>query len=106
VGAAPVVDASSALATPSALRPSATALDPIPEQSNMMSLPAARTPPAGTVTWAAYAEQFARERGCQVTRGGSELIESRRDGEIHRVPCEGSDSVLVQCRNGECRGLL
>ena len=72
-----------------------------------MALPATtRSPVAGSVSWAANAEQYARERGCQVKGLGTELIEARADGEIHKVPCVGSDSFLVKCSNGICQGLL
>ncbi|MBK1716937.1 hypothetical protein CKO27_04580 [Thiocystis violacea] len=72
----------------------------------MMSLPETRTSGAGPVSWSANAEQYARQRGCQVSTEGSQLIESRQDGEVHKVPCEGSDSFLVRCQNGTCQGLL
>lgn len=74
----------------------------IPDSENMMAL----SPSSGDVSWAYYAEQYARLRGCNVDPGGSILVDSRSDGEIHKVPCVGSDSILVQCQNGECRGLL
>lgn len=63
---------------------------------------------AGTdsMGWSYYAEQHARLRGCNVSIEGATLVDSRSDGEIHRVPCDGSDSVLVQCYQGECRSLL
>lgn len=61
---------------------------------------------SGGVSWAYYAEQYARLRGCNVDSGGAILVESRSDGEIFKVPCVGAESVLVQCHNGECRGLL
>jgi hypothetical protein len=78
------------------------AAEPIPADENMMAL----SPSSGSVSWAYYAEQYARLRGCNVGAQGSVLIDSRSDGEIHKVPCDGADSVLVQCQNGECRGLL
>jgi hypothetical protein len=77
-------------------------VEQIPDSENMMAL----SPSSGAVSWAYYAEQYARLRGCNVDPGGSILIDSRSDGEIHKVPCMDSDSVLVQCQNGECRGLL
>nr|WP_141657260.1 hypothetical protein [Thiocapsa sp. KS1] len=111
-GPAPVVDASPTLTRRS---PVATtqpmslpeplpqpAAEPIPADENMMAL----SPSSGSVSWAYYAEQYARLRGCNVGAQGSVLIDSRSDGEIHKVPCDGADSVLVQCQNGECRGLL
>jgi hypothetical protein len=112
-GPAPVVDASPSIRTiPSAATTQPMTLpDPIPQgppvetissDENMMAL----YPAAETVSWAYYAEQYARLRGCNVSSQGSILIDSRSDGEIHKVPCDGADSVLVQCYNGECRGLL
>ncbi len=104
--AAPVLDAGTAI---DARPPSGTmTLNElrVPPEENMMQLPTARTPVGGTVTWAAYAEQYARRRGCRVTERGSELIETRRDGEVHMVRCAGSDSFLVICQNGVCKGLL
>ncbi|EGV18573.1 hypothetical protein ThimaDRAFT_1991 [Thiocapsa marina 5811] len=77
-------------------------VEQIPSSENMMAL----SPSSGDVSWAYYAEQYARLRGCNVEPRGSILIDSRSDGEIHKVPCAGADSVLVQCQNGECRGLL
>jgi hypothetical protein len=63
------------------------------------------TEATGTGTWAYYAEQYARLRGCTLTEQGSVLVETRSDSEIHRVPCVGADSVLLKCQNGVCRGL-
>ena len=111
-GAAPVVDATtnapaatSATSAPAAPKPPSAPPNAIPRQDNMMALPS-RSPVAGSVSWAAYAEQYARQRGCQVGGLGTELIESRTDGEVHKVPCVGSDSFLVKCQNGTCQGLL
>jgi hypothetical protein len=67
----------------------------------MLTLSAA----SGTGAWAYHAEQYARLRGCTVADQGSILIESRADGEIHKVPCMDSDSYLLKCQNGVCRGL-
>ena len=77
-------------------------VETIPVSENMMAL----APSSEGVSWSYYAEQYARLRGCNVEPSGSILIDSRSDGEIHKVPCAGADSVLVQCQNGECRGLL
>ena len=107
---APVVDGSSAITGggPAATRaigePSRLpqpAPEPVAPKDNMLTLSNA----GGTGTWAYYAEQYARLRGCNVTDAGSQLIESRTDGEIHKVSCVGSDSQLVKCQNGVCRGL-
>ncbi|NEV64415.1 hypothetical protein [Thiorhodococcus minor] len=100
---APVVDATGALDTSYSYGSSGIA-DAAP-RNDMMALPQGQSS-SGRVTWAAYAEQYARQRGCQVSPAGSQLIESRQDGEVHKVPCEGSDSFLVKCQNGTCRGLL
>jgi hypothetical protein len=113
---APVVDASSISArsaptTPATTRPmtlpeSAPAPTSSPEPplegDNMLAL----YPPSTTVNWSYYAEQYARLRGCNVSPQGAILIDSRTDGEILKVPCNGADSMLVQCHNGDCRGLL
>ncbi|NCA71482.1 MAG: hypothetical protein EOM91_15605 [Sphingobacteriia bacterium] len=111
---APVVDASpilrreapAAASQPMTLPAPAPATVPVsapdPSVGNLVALYPA--PPAAS--WSQHAEQYARLRGCNVTAQGAILIESRTDGEVHRVPCEGSDSVWVQCWNGECRGLL
>lgn len=114
-GPAPVVDASrrrvsapsgAAVSQPMTLPGSVPNLPPVvaplPVADTMMTLPSS----ANTVSWSYYAEQYARLRGCQVTPQGAILIDTRTDGEIHKVPCEGADSLLVQCQNGECRGLL
>ncbi|AHF05359.1 hypothetical protein MARPU_02320 [Marichromatium purpuratum 984] len=96
-GPAPVIDATPMLRTTPPLAPK-----PPQAQTQMLSL----TPRQRDVTWAAYAEQYARLRGCVLTDEGAVLIDSRSDGEIHKVPCEGTDSILVQCHDGLCRGLL
>jgi deoxycytidylate deaminase len=63
-------------------------------------------PSSTDVSWSYYAEQYARLRGCNVAPTGAILIDSRTDGEILKVPCNGADSMIVQCQNGDCRGLL
>jgi len=111
---APVVDASpvlSGLPTVATVQPMVIPVPapdppaaplPLPSSENMVAL----YPASESVRWAYYAEQYARLRGCNVASQGSILIDSRSDGEIHKVPCKGTDAVLVQCDNGECRGLL
>ncbi len=94
--AAPVVPVAAPVTT------AAVAAAPVPSSANLMAL----YPSTEVVNWSYYAEQYARLRGCNVTSQGAVLIESRTDGEVHRVPCDGADSVLVQCQNGQCRGLL
>lgn len=88
------------------VRVSGTVLPPTPPESippdqNMLTLNQSGS--AGT--WAYYAEQYARLRGCDVTDQGAILVESRSDSEIHKVPCYSADSFLVKCQNGVCRGL-
>jgi hypothetical protein len=105
----PVVDGSTAINGASRPAAPSTAVAQEPRwtaQDNMMSLPETPRRGAGSVAWSANAEQYARQRGCQVAPGGAQLIESRQDGEVHKIPCEGSDSFLVKCQNGTCQGLL
>jgi hypothetical protein len=118
-GAAPVVDASSVAntrgqaSTPakSTAKPTAKATTPVSQRENMIALPTKQQQTAGTrttgsVSLASNAERYARQHGCKVSSKGSQLIESRKDGEVHKVPCQGSDSFLVKCQNGTCKGLL
>jgi len=105
---APVVEGTSRVSSRPvpAPTPQPAILPPVPVESvppgdNMMTLNQA----GGTGTWAYYAEQYARLRGCNLTDQGSVLIETRSDGEIHKVPCVGADSYLLKCQNGVCRGL-
>lgn len=106
-GPAPVVEGNVALrgAPSSAQMPGTrltpTAEEPVPLDQNMLTL----NQSSGAGTWAYYAEQYARLRGCDVTDEGAVLIESRSDSEIHKVPCTSADSFLVKCQNGVCRGL-
>lgn len=109
-GAAPVVDGSIALrgganrgepAEVSASPLPGVQTDSVPPDQNMLTLSNA----SGTGTWAYYAEQYARLRGCEVTDQGAVLIESRADSEILKVPCQSADSFLVKCQSGVCRGL-
>jgi hypothetical protein len=106
--AAPVIDASSAPGArrPTVSPPTAPAAT-VPARDNMMSLPQTAAPGMGTrVLWSVNAEQYARQRGCQVAGSGSQLIEARQDGEVFKVPCQGSDSFLIRCQDGICQGLL
>jgi hypothetical protein len=106
-GPAPVVEGNVALrGGPSSAQIPSTQLPPAAEESvpydqNMLTLNQA----SGAGTWAYYAEQYARLRGCDVTDQGAVLIESRSDSEIHKVPCASADSFLVKCQAGVCRGL-
>ncbi len=54
-------------------------------------------------TWAYYAEQLAVTLGCRLGPEGAELVSAGADVEIHRVPCQGSQSMLIRCHFGECR---
>lgn len=106
-GPAPVVDGSRALGggssspapAPAILPPAAP--EPVSPRDNMLAL----SEPAGTAGSAYYAEQYARLRGCNVADQGAQLIETRSDGELYKVPCTGADSFLLKCQNGACRGL-
>jgi len=109
-GPAPVVDGSVALrggaADSAPMRVGGAPLpsppvESVPPDQNMLTL----NQGGGTGTWAYYAEQYARLRGCDVTDQGAILIESRADSEILKVPCYSADSFLVKCQNGVCRGL-
>lgn len=66
----------------------------------------AATPAAKKANWSTAAEKYARQKGCKVAGKGTQLIESRKDGEVHKISCTGTDSVLVKCQNGTCKGLL
>ena len=104
-----MVDGTSAVATtPRAPTPSAlpavlppVSSDPVSPSDNMLTLNQSN----GTGTWAYYAEQYARLRGCNVADEGAQLIESRADGEVLKVACTGADSFLLKCQNGVCRAL-
>lgn len=104
---APVVDgysdtrSSAPSPPPQPLTLPAVPTEPLPPEENLLTL----SETSGTGSWAYYAEQYARLRGCSVAGQGSILIESRSDGEIHKVPCQGSDSFLLKCQNGVCRDL-
>jgi hypothetical protein len=82
--------------------PAPASPEPRLEGDDMIAL----SPSSTSVNWSYYAEQYARLRGCNVSPQGAILIDSRSDGEILKVPCNGADSMLVQCQNGDCRGLL
>jgi hypothetical protein len=81
-----------------------------PHGQHDVAAPADSTGPTTTASaralWSVNAEQYARQRGCQVAGSGSQLIESRQDGEVFKVPCQGSDSFLIRCQDGICQGLL
>ena len=103
-GLPPVVDGSSrslAGASPTPIDGSTQPPVPAEPQNTMLTL----NQGSETGTWAYYAEQYARLRGCDIANGGSQLIQSRADGEIHKVSCVGSDSYLLKCQNGVCQDL-
>jgi hypothetical protein len=75
----------------------------IPLGENMMAL---YPPSAGTPSLSYYAEQYARLRGCRIGPQGAIMIDPRSDGEIFKIPCEGADSLMVLCQDGDCRSLL
>ncbi|EXJ13220.1 hypothetical protein [Imhoffiella purpurea] len=102
-GAAPVVDATAALSSDRGTPPPDYSYSA--PSNDMMRLPSSNRG-SRRLTMAANAEDYAREHGCEVEGSGSQLIESRRDGEVHKVPCAGSDSFLVKCQDGICKSLL
>ena len=58
-----------------------------------------------TGTWAYYAEQYARLRGCELGSRGAELQQKNAEYEIHQVSCANGQSFQLRCSNGVCRGL-
>lgn len=58
-----------------------------------------------TGTWAYYAEQYARLRGCELGSRGAELQQKNAEYEIHQVSCVNGQSFQLRCSNGVCRGL-
>lgn len=105
--AAPVVDGSATFAgrpmasTSAYTQSSQQGTEPGTPQNDMLAL----SPAGGSGIWAANAEQYARLRGCAVADGGTQLIENRSDGELHKVSCVGSESYLLKCQNSGCREL-
>lgn len=107
--------ATTATATKTATPTKPTGTPAKPQTATVAKTPAKTTTPQAKTAaatakpkaqWSASAEQFARKRGCKVSAKGGELIDARRDGEVHKINCTGSDSVLVKCQNGTCKGLL
>ncbi|MGQ9830048.1 MAG: hypothetical protein ACUVQI_00240 [Thermochromatium sp.] len=109
-GAAPMADASLSPNPVPAPKPTSGLGQAVTARDDMMSPPRPDPAPQATAgpwrIWSANAEQYARQRGCQITGSGSQLIEVRQDGEVYKVPCQGSDSFLIHCQDGFCRGLL
>ncbi|WP_146108774.1 hypothetical protein [Chromatium okenii] len=89
-----------------AAKPAPVVTKPVAKANNMMELPKPKSALTSSVSFAAQAEAYAKQRGCKVGSKGTNLIESRKDGEIHKVPCVGTDSVLVKCQKGSCKSLL
>lgn len=53
--------------------------------------------------WAYYAEQYAREQGCEPGDLGAVLERETGTGEVHRVHCADGSSRLVRCDREQCR---
>jgi len=75
--------------------------EPTDLKDNMVSL----QQPQDAGTWAYYAEQYARIRGCALAGEGAVLIEKTNAYEVHRVYCEGGTTFQVKCNAGTCRGM-
>jgi hypothetical protein len=58
--------------------------------------------PGSVGTWAYYAEQYARSRGCVLADSGATLESAGAEWERHRVPCQDGSWVHVYCRFGDC----
>ena len=58
--------------------------------------------PGAVGTWAYYAEQYARTRGCVLADSGARLESAGAEWERHRVPCQDGSWVGVYCRFGDC----
>ena len=58
-----------------------------------------------TGTWAYYAEQYARLRGCELGNRGAELLQKNAEYEIHQVSCVNGQSFQMRCSDGVCQGL-
>jgi hypothetical protein len=59
----------------------------------------------GRGLWGAYAEDYARLRGCKVGPGGASLLRQTDGGEVLEVECTGASNLLVSCRGGVCTPL-
>lgn len=89
--AAPVIDATAQLSAPAA--------------NELMRLPVNPTP-APAIDLNTRIKHVAQTLNCAVSTGGIELIDSRRDGDVFRVRCDGGESLLLHCQDGSCRSLL
>lgn len=102
--------------TGAAMPPSLTP-DQAPDQAPasgppLMLDPAAETTPApepapqqyAVGIWAYYAEQSARERGCEPADWGAVLIgDGGGASELHRVYCADGSTLVVRCDRERCR---
>ncbi|WP_201063249.1 MULTISPECIES: hypothetical protein [Thiorhodovibrio] len=62
-------------------------------------------PGARTGTWAYYAEQLARQMGCEVSGNGAVLLQKTPNFELHEVSCRDGANRLVKCEGGICRSM-
>jgi len=99
-GAAPVEDRT--LARPRSMTPGTTSGSV--SAAGPTDIPAlTRAKRAGA--WAYYAEQYARNRGCESADGGTILEYRHPEFELHRIRCENGGSVFVRCSAETCVGL-
>lgn len=52
--------------------------------------------------WAYYAEQYAAAHGCRLGDAAASLVSAGADIEVHRVPCQNGQAMLIRCHLGEC----
>ncbi len=76
-------------------------LAPVDRKDNMLVL----NDNTATGTWAYYAEQYARLRGCNLGDRGAELQQKTAEYEVHQVSCVNGQSFQLRCSDGVCRGL-
>jgi hypothetical protein len=53
--------------------------------------------------WAYYAEQSARQAGCELATQGAILLRRNSHGELHEVYCLSGASLLLNCQADQCR---
>lgn len=65
---------------------------------------AARSPPdyRSVGTWAYYAEDYARDQGCELTDVGAVLESAGPEWELHRIDCRDGRKIRVRCSHGDC----
>lgn len=97
-GSAPTPGATSDITGATPLTEAPAQVDP---KDNMLVL----NTNTATGTWAYYAEQYARLRGCEIGDSGAVLQEKNADYEVHRIACANGQSFLLRCDDGVCRGL-